>query len=90
MFFDCFVKNDTVRGIIGKTHGVNSAKRPPTKPNKNILSKPFEVLFSSSVEDFNNAVFIKSSFNFLESSLLFSLIEISLFIIAPEREIVKS
>ena len=30
-----FVKNDTVRGIIGKTHGVSRASKPPKKPKIN-------------------------------------------------------
>ena len=29
-----FVKKETVNGIIGKTHGVNKAIKPPMKPNK--------------------------------------------------------
>ena len=31
-------KNDTVSGIIGKTQGVRSAKKPPIIPSKNILN----------------------------------------------------
>ena len=32
-------KKETVSGIIGKTHGVNNAKKPPIRPNKRILSR---------------------------------------------------
>ena len=34
-----FVKKLTVKGIIGKTQGVRSAKNPPIIPSKNILNK---------------------------------------------------
>ena len=40
------VKKLTVRGIIGKTHGVSKAMKPPTIPNKNIPHKDFSVFFS--------------------------------------------
>ena len=33
-----FVKKLTVKGIIGKTQGVRSAKKPPIIPSKNILN----------------------------------------------------
>ena len=33
LFFDPFVKNETVKGIIGKTHGVSKAINPPKNPN---------------------------------------------------------
>ena len=33
-----FVKKLTVRGIIGKTQGVRSAKNPPIIPSKNMLN----------------------------------------------------
>ena len=67
---DCFVKKETVNGIIGKTHGVNNAKRPPAKPKKKILNK----LLSSEllVVSFNRAVFFRFSFNLLDSNLLLS------------------
>ena len=32
-------KKETVSGIIGKTHGVNKAKKPPIIPNKRIVSR---------------------------------------------------
>ena len=40
LFSDCFVKKDTVNGIIGKTQGVSSANKPPTKPRKKMLKRP--------------------------------------------------
>ena len=36
---DFLVKNDTVKGIIGKTQGVSNAIKPPNKPKKNIFHK---------------------------------------------------
>ena len=33
----CFKKNETVKGIIGKTQGVSKAKKPPIKPRKKIF-----------------------------------------------------
>ena len=38
-FFVCFVKKETVKGIIGKTQGVNKAMSPPKKPNKKRVVK---------------------------------------------------
>ena len=35
LVLDCFVKNDTVIGIIGKTHGVKSAAKPLKNAMKN-------------------------------------------------------
>ena len=40
LFFDCLVKNDTVNGIIGNTHGVNNAIKPPKKPKPKIPHIP--------------------------------------------------
>jgi hypothetical protein len=65
LFFDCFVKNETVKGIIGKTQGVRSANKPPTKPNKKILNKPLELSEFVSVVFFKSDVFFKSNFSFL-------------------------
>ena len=73
LFCDCFVKNDTVKGIIGKTQGVNSANKPPTKPKKKILNKPLELSESVSVEFFKSALFFKLSCNLLVRFLLFSM-----------------
>ena len=39
LFLLCFVKKLTVRGIIGKTQGVNKAVKPNKKASKNIESK---------------------------------------------------
>ena len=36
LFPDCFVKKETVSGIIGKTQGVSKAIKPPNTPNKKI------------------------------------------------------
>ena len=36
------VKNETVKGIMGKTQGVISASSPPRKPSKKIVSNPLE------------------------------------------------
>ena len=38
---DCFVKKLTVMGIMGKTHGVNSAANPKPNPSKNVQKSPF-------------------------------------------------
>ena len=40
------VKKETVNGIIGKTHGVSKATKPPKKPSNNMLSKLLEVFVS--------------------------------------------
>ena len=40
----CLVKMLTVNGIIGKTHGVISAAKPPRKLRKNIVHNPFSSL----------------------------------------------
>ena len=71
LFSDCFVKNETVKGIIGKTQGVNNASNPPTKPNKKMLNKPFEVSEFVVVEFFKSEVFFKSNCNFLLKFWLF-------------------
>ena len=42
-----FVKKETVSGINGKTHGVISAIKPPTKPKRKIASNPLSVASSS-------------------------------------------
>ena len=47
LFDDCFVKNETVRGMSGKTQGVNNAMNPPTNPSKKIFSMPFPSALSS-------------------------------------------
>ena len=39
LFPDCFVKNETVNGIIGKTQGVNRAAKPEKNAIINIVSK---------------------------------------------------
>ena len=67
---DCFVKKETVNGIIGKTQGVRSANSPPAKPRKKILNKLLSP--ESFVVSFNKEVFFRSSFNLLDSNLLFS------------------
>ena len=68
-----FVKKETVKGIIGKTQGVNKASNPPTKPKRKILNSELPdsaaVLFPVS----NMAVFFKSNFSFLVKLLLLSL-----------------
>ena len=38
------VKNDTVNGIIGKTHGVSKAINPPRNPRKNKLMIPDDLV----------------------------------------------
>jgi len=68
---------------MGKTQGVNNASKPPTKPNKKILNKPFELSVSESVEFFKSDVFFKLSFNFFVRFVLFSSIEISSFEMFP-------
>ena len=42
LFFALFVKNETVKGIIGNTQGVKSAISPPIKPKKKIGKKLFD------------------------------------------------
>ena len=37
LFLALFVKNETVKGIIGNTQGVNRAISPPIKPKKNMV-----------------------------------------------------
>ena len=36
---DCLVKKLTFMGIIGKTHGVRSAAKPPKKPARKIANQ---------------------------------------------------
>src|SRR3954471_6155061 len=45
------VKNETVKGIIGNTHGVSNATRPPINPRINNLSKPVEPVEEFTVAD---------------------------------------
>ena len=45
-FEPLFVKNETVNGIIGKTHGVNKANKPPKKPRISKFKYGFEDKFS--------------------------------------------
>ena len=61
-------KNDTVRGIIGNTHGVNRAKNPPNKPNIKmliLLVKLFDISLSYSFT--KSSEFFKSKFKELET-----------------------
>ena len=46
-----FVKNDTVSGIMGNRQGNNSEARPPAKPIKNTVSKPFDSTLSVETEE---------------------------------------
>ena len=51
---DFFVKNETVSGIIGNTHGVSKATKPPRKPKTKIANSPFDfVLFSARFTNHN-------------------------------------
>ena len=90
LFFDCFVKNETVNGIIGKTHGVSNANKPPTNPKKKMLNNPFELSEFVSAEFFKRFVFFKSNFKFSVRFLLFSSITMVSFEAFPDKEIVKS
>ena len=90
MFLDCLVKNDTVKGIIGKTQGVNKANKPPMNPKTKMLTKPFELSESVLVASFKSALFFKSNFNFWVSCLLRSSIETVSLIAFPVNEMVKS
>ena len=58
---DCFVKNDTVKGIIGKTQGVNKANKPPTKPKRKILNKEPPDAASVFVAVSSKVVFFRSN-----------------------------
>lgn len=51
---DCFVKKETVKGIIGKTHGVNNA----AKPLKNAIKNKAHIDFPDDVpsDDFDSSV----------------------------------
>ena len=42
--FEPFVKNETVKGIIGKTHGVSNAINPPKNPRSRYVQK-FSLFF---------------------------------------------
>ena len=44
LFLDCFVKNDTVSGIMGNTQGVKRANNPPAKPRKNMATSLHDLL----------------------------------------------
>ena len=48
LFLLCLVKKLTVIGIIGKTHGVNSAANPEKKAIKKIEISPFSSSFLGS------------------------------------------
>ena len=62
-----FVKKLTVKGIIGKTHGVNNANKPPRKPKPKILHSDFPCCLTSdakedtSSEQLPEAAFISST-----------------------------
>ena len=62
------VKNETVNGIIGKTHGVRSANKPPINPSINRFIYELEVKAELSLIVDNNSVFFKS----IANALLFS------------------
>ena len=55
-----FVKKDTVKGIIGKTQGVNKASNPPTKPKRKILNKELPESAAVLVPVCKRSVFFKS------------------------------
>ena len=88
---DCFVKKETVNGIIGNTQGVSKASNPPIKPKKKIFIKllpEFELVFSVL---FKSAVFFKSSCKAAFSFLLFSSKTMAtFFIFSPFKEKEKS
>ena len=46
----CWVKNETVIGIIGKTHGVNKAKNPIDAANNMNDQNPFAIALSKLVK----------------------------------------
>ena len=46
-----FVKNETVNGIIGNTHGVSNATSPPRKPSANKVINPFDFVSPEEDED---------------------------------------
>ena len=43
----CFVKKETVKGMSGKTHGVNKAMNPPINPRIKMLNSPLSAALSS-------------------------------------------
>ena len=57
------VKKETVKGIIGNTHGVNKANKPPKKPKMKI--EKLLLLFTSSCWCFSQPEIF--SFNFIDS-----------------------
>ena len=62
-------KNDTVSGIIGKTQGVSSAKKPPNRPSIKILSLRVKLLSISATYSFSkSSEFPKSSFRSLTNN----------------------
>ena len=63
LFLDCLVKKETVKGIIGNTHGVNKANNPPTNPNKKILTNPVDFSEVDESESAKSSVFFKSNCN---------------------------
>ena len=83
------MKNETVKGIIGKTQGVKSTNIPPTKPRIKMLNKPPELSEFDSEPSFKSSVFFKSNCNCLVKVLLFSSIEIVSSIKFPAKESVK-
>ncbi len=88
--WDCLVKNDTVKGIIGNTHGVNKANKPPINPNKKMVNKPSFCCFPSASCS-KSPLFFNGSINCSESSLLFSSSLTSAVTIAfPSKEKLKS
>ena len=68
-----FVKKETVKGIIGKTQGVNKASNPPTKPKRKILNRELPAATALSVPVCKKSVFFKSSCSFFVKALLLSL-----------------
>ena len=51
-----FVKNETVRGIIGNTQGVSNATNPPRKPRKKRRNNPVDLVSESMVAEVPQSV----------------------------------
>ena len=62
LFSDCFVKKETVKGINGKTHGVNNAINPPKNPSPNTIQRAESPSTAFNSFCCKSTLFFKSSF----------------------------
>lgn len=67
-FFFLDEKNETVKGIIGNTQGVNKARNPPIKPKRRIFNLFVKGFWDFVSTEFNiRSLFLKSRIRSLET-----------------------